>query len=167
MEKFHSTHEVSFKPEDSPVHEAYSLLGARTPLELSNLYTDADQYLMVSDTWDYDNPDLIVNKIKTILETVDLELLPDGESEWCREILWFWYHHAISCAVVKYKDMESAKEYSSKALGFQSEDHPNKITKLLFFLVHQRMDDAKEWATQIDEEPEKTTAADLILAFQE
>jgi len=147
---------------NGPLRDAYSLLGARSPLELSNLYTVEDQKLMTTGTWDYNNPDLVVNKVKTILEAVDSSTLTENEKEWRQEILWFWYHHAISCAVGRYKDIGAAQRYAAQALEYQPEGHPNQITKLLYFLVRDEAEEAEKWAGSIQEEPEKTTAAELL-----
>lgn len=142
---------------NSPLSEIYKILGATTPLEASNLYTEEDQKLMLSDQWDYDDPELVTNKIKSLLEEVDESSLSEDESHWRNEMLWFWYHHAISCAIGK-NDQTAAQKYADKALELQPEDHPNKITKLLSLLVHDRLKEAEAWADSIHEEPEKSTA---------
>jgi hypothetical protein len=154
--------------EKSPIREAYELLGARTPLELSNLYSERDQELMKSYEWDYNNPELITNKIKNILETIDPESLTEDEKEWRQEIIWFWYHHAISCASRRYNDKEAAQRYAVKALEMQPEDHPNKITRLLFYLVHDRVEEAEEWiAALAPDDEEKDTAESLLHDYKE
>lgn len=147
---------------NSPMREAYILLGAKTPLELSNLYSAEDQKLMRARSWDYNNPKLVVNKIKEILESIDPQSLTEDEREWRQAILWFWNHHAISCAIWRYKDKEGAKMYAARALEYQPSGHPNKITKILGFLVNDRVQDAETWAKTITEEPEKGTAIFLI-----
>ena len=146
----------------SPLRGAYTLLSAQTPLELSNLYTAEDQKLMAAGTWDYNNPDLVVNKVKTTLEAVDQSILSEDEKEWRQEILWFWYHHAISCAIWRYKDRNAAQQYAEQALEHQPEGHPNQITKLLYFLTKNDVQEAEKWIKTIGEEPEKTTAAQLL-----
>jgi len=156
-----------FDHEKSPLREVYLLLGAATPLELSNLYTEEDQKLMKSGSWDYDNPGLITNKVKDLLETADTELLTEEEKEWRQEILWFWHHHAISCAVWRHQDKAKAQEYAVKALEYQPEDHPNKITRLLALLIESKVQEAEEWAAGITEEPEKSTAMELLEDYKE
>ncbi|MEK7608215.1 MAG: hypothetical protein AAB495_01420 [Patescibacteria group bacterium] len=158
---------VPFELEKSPAREAYLLLGAKTPLELSNLYSEEDQRLMLSQSWDYGNPELIVNKVKEILESIDPGALTEDEREWRQEILWFWYHHAISCAIWKYKDKDAAQKYATKALEGQSSGHPNQITRLLDHLVNGRLEEAERWAERIREEPEKSTATSLIKEYNE
>lgn len=159
--------EGKFNIEESPIKEAYILLNASTPLELSNNYTAKDQEQMRSGSWDYSNQESIVNKIKNILESVNFSTLSnEEEKEWVQEIIWFWYHHAISCAVWRYKDKDAAKRYANKALEYQSADHPNKISKLLYFLVNDKFEDAEKWVDQITEEPEKSTAISLIQDFK-
>lgn len=159
------TEEFNF--EKSPLKDAYVLLGARTPVELSNLYADEDQKLMHARAWDYNNSELVVNKVKRILESVDSETLTEDEQEWRLEILWFWNHHAISCALWRYKDKGAAQEYAAKALEYQPLGHPNQITKLLDFLVNDRVEDAQKWAETISEEPEKSTARSLLEDYKE
>ncbi len=117
---------------------------------------------MKSFLWDYSNPDLITNKIKNIIEGANPNELTEEEREWRQEILWFWYHHAISCAIWRYKDKDKAKMYSNQALQYQSKDNPNQITKLLDFLVSGHLQEAEEWAEKIQDKVESKTAADLI-----
>lgn len=155
-----------FDTQQSPAREAYILLGATTPLELSNLYSAQDQILMRSHSWDYGDRDLIVNKVKDILEPIDPQTLTEDEREWRQEILWFWYHHAISCAIWRYKDKEAAQKYAAMALEYQPQDHPNKITRLLSLLVNDKLEEAEKWAEEIQEEPEKSTAASLVEEYK-
>jgi hypothetical protein len=152
----------TFNFEKSPAKEAYLLLSAHTPLELSNKYSEEDQRQMLSGTWDYNNPALIINKVKNILEGISPQKLIEEEKDWVEEILWFWYHHAISCALYKYKDKEKARACAIKALDIQPENHPNKITKLLSLLLDDKLEEARKWAQSIEEESEKSTAQSLI-----
>ena len=63
---------------------------------------------------------------------------------------------------MRYKDKEKARVCATKALELQPEDHPNKITKLLDLLVNDKLEEARKWAENITEEPEKTTARETI-----
>ena len=162
-----SMEDQKFNWETSPLKEAYALLEATTPFELSKRYTQEDQILMRSHLWDYNNASLVTNRVKGILEGLGLHALVGEEKEWAQEILWFWYHHAISCAIGKYKDKEVAQEYAKRAVEYQSTQHPNKITQLLFFLVHDQVDEAREWVSTIEQEPEKTTARQLLEEFEQ
>src|SRR5271166_6422555 len=101
---------------ESPLSEAYALVGARDIVELSEIYDREDQRLFKSGQWDYDNPDLLTNRIKAILAGVNPTKLTETEREWRQEMLWFWYHHAISCAIWKKKDKEKAKLYAGEAI---------------------------------------------------
>jgi hypothetical protein len=155
-----------FNIENSPIREAYELLGAKDPLELHKLFSEEDQRLMKSKEWDYENPDLITNKVKNILEFADESSMAEDEIFWRQEILWFWYHHAISTAVYRYIDKELAKEFADKALSLQDEDHPNKITKLLALLVNNKLEEAKEWKKNIPVGDETQTAKELIEEYE-
>ncbi len=146
---------------ESKLSEVYKILGANTPLEMSNLYTVEDQKLIHSGTWSDSDPNLITNRIKNILEQIDSTTLTEEEADWRNEILWFWYHHAISHAFQK-GNRSLAQQYAEKAIEIQPKDHPNQITKLLYFLAHDKLDEAQEWAANIQEEPEKSTARDLV-----
>jgi hypothetical protein len=157
----------TFAFENSPLKDAYHLLSAQTPLELSRAYDSIDQQLMKTGSWDYANPELPVNKVKEILERASVGQLTDDEKEWRQEILWFWYHHAISSAIWLHKDREKAKEFAAQALDYQSEENPNKITRLLFLLVNDRLADAEAWAGSIVDEGEHETAAETIGEYKE
>jgi hypothetical protein len=62
----------SVEVEKSPLREAYVLLNATHPAELSTRYTQEDQRLMKLQKWDYKDHDLIINKIRHILENADM-----------------------------------------------------------------------------------------------
>ena len=157
----------TFAVEKSPMKEAYVLLGAKTPLELNTLYGVEDQKLMKSREWDYSNKDIVINKVKEIIEATDPTILSEDEREWGQEILWFWYHHAISCAISRYRDKEAALKYVTKALENQSADHPNKITKLLDYLLNDKLEEAERWAETIPDEVEKETADHTIQDYKD
>lgn len=134
------------------------LLSTKPIVNLNNPYSS-------NDVWDYDNPQQIHNKIKVELEEIDLATLSESERDWCREILWFWHHHAISCAYWK-QDRDAACFHSAKALGYQEPGHPNKITKLLFFLIRDEIAQARLWAETIDDEVESLTAQNLLAWYE-
>lgn len=154
-----------FDKEKSPMREAYDLLGATTPLELSNLYSKKENPSFISHEWDYDNPDQIQNKVKNILENVNESELTEDEREWREEILWFWYHHAISCANWK-KDKEKMKEFSQKALEYQG-NNPNILTRTMFLLAHDQIEEAEEWVQSKEGDEDHGTALEFIENYKE
>ncbi len=151
-----------FDPMRSSLRDAYRLVGAKTPLELHERSTTEDQKLMAQRAWDYNNQELLNNKIKVILEVADVSNLTDDEKEWRDEMLWLWNHHAIICAIWRYKDQRAAQEYSARALEYQAPGHPNKITRLFYLLTRDLLEDAEAWSKEITDEPEKGTAAYLL-----
>lgn len=151
-----------FVIDESPFKEAYFLLGAIDPATLSERYTEEDQKIMHAKLWDYQNPEIITNKIRMILETGDLSNLSVEENYLRSNILWFWYHHAISSAIWYYSDKEKAKEFSRKALEYQPKGHPNKLTRLFYLLLHDDIAAAEEWQKSIISESEKSSAEWLI-----
>ena len=153
-----------FDFEKSPIKEAYVLLGATTPLELSRRYTEEEQVLFKNYTWDYDNPEQIQNRIKEILESVpEAELSPE-EADWRNEILWFWYHHAISVSMWK-KDREKAKFFSEKALEYQ--DNGNILTKLLYLLCRDEVVEAEKWIVENENDTDVETARELLEEYKQ
>ena len=155
-----------FSVDKSPMSEAYVLLRANNPATLSERYTEEDQKIMNAQLWDYQNFELITNKIRLILEAVDLNYLSAEESYWRSNILWFWYHHAISCAIWRYSDKERAKKFSQKALSYQPKGHPNKLTRLFYLLLHDDSVAAEKWRKNITTEPEKSSAEWLMKEFK-
>lgn len=146
------------------VNEAFVLLGVQNFLDLSNAYSREDQVLMKNGEWDAYNPSLITNQVKAILEQIDPNDLRESDRMWYSEILWFWYHHAVSCE----RNRVQAQAYATKALELQSDDHPNQITKLLWFLTHDKVSRAKEWAAKIPiDSIEHQTALDTIREYEE
>jgi len=152
-----------FNKNQSALKDLYDYFSVNDPGELQELYMTEDQKLMKAVQWDYNNPKLVTNKIKNMIEEVEISNIPDKkEKQWIQNILWMWYHHAISCALWKYGDKKAAVRYSETALNLQSNDHPNKITKLLYLLVRSDLKGAKKWEVSITEEPEKTAARHLV-----
>ena len=151
---------------ESNLQQVYDILRASTPLEMSQLYTKEDQKLMKAKKWDYDNPSLVVNIVKNLLEKIDPTTLTKDEAKWRQEVLWFWYHHAISCAISK-NDKMAAQRYADKAVVLQKSNHPNKITLLLYNLVHDELEHAELHARTITKEPEKSTARDILVMYKE
>lgn len=146
--------------------KAYLLLNAHSPGELSEKYTEEDQKLMRTEKWDYKDSTLVTNKIRNILERLDLNKLSKEEKFWRLNILWFWYHHAMSCALWRYHDRKLAQEYSKKAMKYQTKNHPNKITRIFYFLVHDQLRKAELWNKTITKEPEQSTAQHLIEEYK-
>lgn len=151
----------------SPLKKAYVLLGAHSPFELSEKYLAEDQRIVTSQIFDYHNRKLITNKVKGILEKVDVRTLSKDERYERRLILWLWHHHAISYAIWGYKDKRRAQKYSSLALKYQPDKHPNHITRLLYLLVHDRFLEGKRWVKIIKERQEKATALSLLKFYNE
>ena len=135
---------------------------------LNALNFEHDQRLMYENEWDYKNPTLLPNKVHAELEQVDLESITDEYDRRCaRSILWLWYHHATSCALWRYGDASAAREYVTKAVEMQPDNHPNQITKLLYLLVYEKEEEAQEYAKTIDNEAEQQTAAQLLAKYSE
>lgn len=137
------------------MNEAFQLLGVTNFKDLSLAYTREDQKLMKSGEWDARNPTLVTNQVKTLLEQIDPNDLSMADKEWCSEILWFWYHHAVSHAIWKARDRTLAQDYANKAMALQAECQPpgsgqqNRLTKLLCLLVHDKVTEAKQWMVEM------------------
>lgn len=75
--------------------EAYVLLQASSPSELASKFIEEDQKLLKAQQWDYTNPELVLNKVKEIVESAIDNGFATGNKEGdddLRTILWFWYH---------------------------------------------------------------------------
>lgn len=151
--------EQKFDPNKSPLRDVYRKYEVKHYFDLDDKYMEEDQRLMYAASWDYKNKKLLPNKIRLAIEKVGIENITDKEEKyWIQNMLWMWYHHAISCAVWRYGDKNAALKYSEKALELQPVPHPNKITKLLYHLVRDDLEAAEAHAKTIDTEPEKSTA---------
>lgn len=118
--------------------------------------------------WDYKNFELLPNQIKASIEAIEfLNLSDERERRLAQNILWLWYHHATSCALWRYADKDAARTYSEKALELQSENHPNRIARLFYFLIRDNLQEAEIWAKTIITEPEKTTAKYFLDLYRE
>lgn len=144
---------VSMQPTANPktnsqqnaLQSLYDELGVKTPLELSNKFTELDQELMRSGNYDYNNGKLPTNRIKNHLEGIDPSLLTAEENTWRNEILWLWHHHATSMALFGFQDGETARHFADKALEYQAEGHQNKLTRLLLILADGDVTRAKQY----------------------
>jgi hypothetical protein len=158
---------TEFDPKVSPIAKAYELLSATNPFDLQKKYNENEQVYFKSRTWDYNNPELLFNKVKAAIEEVGLENLKGEEEKWAREILWFWYHHAISSARVMYPNNKLAREFAVKALELLNGDEYNQITRLLYYLVHHDVKSAEEFALQIVDPDDQELALELIQEYKD
>ena len=142
------------------LEDAYQLTGVSDIQSLFRVFNEEDQRLMHSWQWDYDNPDLLTNKIKEILSCLSPEQLSDEEFWRCQEMLWFWHHHAVSCAIRK-RNKASAEFHVARALRYMGDDHPNMITQLLNLLIHDQLEEAEKWAQKVGESEQE--AAEMLL----
>ncbi len=148
-----------FDRNKSSLRLVYEKFSCKDPGELRDLYQEEDQRLMYKAAWDHRNDELLTNQIKDAIEKAGGRNIGDAkEQRWISNILWLWYHHAISSALWRYGDKEEAQKFSAEALSVQPSDHPNKITRLLYYLTRDDLEKAEEWAETITTEPEKTTA---------
>ena len=124
-----------------------------------------DQALIKSGDWDYNNSQLLINKIKSRLLIINPQVLSETDREWYYETLWIWYHHAISCAIRK-KDRSTAQTYANRALLMQQGNHPNQITRFLWFLVHDRVKEAESYLQSIQHPVEKQAGVELLADYK-
>lgn len=156
-----------FKEESTAnrVKRAFDLLGVTDFSSLDFAYTLEDQRLMRAGTWDDRDPILITNRVRHILEDIDPIDLDENDRVWWREILWFWYHHAISYAIFKRKDRALAQRYADKAREIQGElGHPNRLTELLRLLVYDEVGKARDMVEQLT--TEANSAKELLQEYE-
>lgn len=146
----------------NPLREAYTLLQASSPGELARKFIEEDQKLLKAQSWDYKNSELVLNKVKELVESVINDGFTLGDENELKDILWFWYHHATGYAIWGYKDKAKALEFSSKALKYQTSDNPNQITRLLYLLIRDEKAEAIAWLETIVNEPDKTTSRGIM-----
>jgi hypothetical protein len=132
---------------------------------LSRIYTKFDQPIFKNGRWSYNNPCLVINKIKSVLETIPDDCFDENGLMWKREILWFWHHHAISIAVSR-GDIALARIFADRALKLQGRNPCNQITRLLWHLVHGRIKQARRWF-RIGVKVDRKTARDVLHWYDE
>ncbi len=158
---------TDFDPKDNTMSPLYGALGVSTPQELDALFTKLDQTEMKAGDYNYENEESLLNKIKKHLEGVDVETLTEEEVKWRNEMLWLWNHHATSMALFGHRDHEAAQEFVDKSLSHMPDDHPNKITRLLYFLSRGDVESAELWARNEVGENEQAAAQDAIQNYKE
>lgn len=150
------------------LQEALGLLQASSPSELARKFIEEDQRLLKTGAWDYKNPELVINKVKELVERVVDDGFAKDDKETDRElrdILWFWNHHATGKAIWSYKDKIKAREFSTRALKYQTADNPNQITRLLYLLAHDQASEAIAWSETIIDEPDKTASRSILKEY--
>lgn len=159
--------DMSTTPNSVDLSDSYAAFGCKNIEELDSVFRKEDQNLMRNYSWDYANDNLCTNRIFRVLEHIDLSSITGlDERYWVQHILWTWYHHAISCALWRYGDREKALMYSAKAIEVQPLPHPNKITRLLYYLVRDNLFEAENWVRTITTEPEQSTARDTLELYR-
>jgi hypothetical protein len=128
---------------------------------------DVDQERMKSKVWDYKNTTSLDTRIVRDLERVTRSDLTEDERWRVEQMIWMWYHHAVSCAIYKYRDREAALCFVHKALEHQSRipNHPNKITSLFLFLLNGKLKKARESMKRMSR-IERNTAQDIISEWE-
>lgn len=135
---------LHFNPTTSAMADLYVKLGASTPLELSNKFTELDQKQMESGGYDYADKESAVNELKARLEELDPASLTEEENEWRDEMLWLWHHHAAGFALFS-GHREDAQRLIETALSYQAADHPNKFSGLILLMAHDDVEAAEEY----------------------
>lgn len=119
--------------------------------------------------WDYQDPKLKINAVKgKVEEAINAGMRFESKEEQndLQDILWFWYHHATSQAIWHYKDQAKAREFSQKALRYQIDENPNRITRLLYLLVQGEEQEAESWLQSITKDPDKSAAEQIMSAYR-
>ena len=134
----------------------------RNVIALEQKCRDSDQRRMRSLKWDYTKDSLDTRIVFDLVQVPQTELTPD-ENWRVNQMIWLWYHHAVSCAISRHKDRKKALEFVNKALEYQAriKDHPNKITPLFKLLLLGKLDEAKNFAKEPDF-ADRDLAKDLI-----
>ncbi|MEK7642013.1 MAG: hypothetical protein AAB365_03415 [Patescibacteria group bacterium] len=151
-----------------PIDKICRRFGVETVRGLDRYITSVDQQLMKAGLWDYKNSDYENNKLVRELRDLALDDLTADEKYWVRQIIWFWYHHAVSCALFKYSNRTFAQIFAVEALKYYEllPDHPNKITPLLYYLVFNRFEEAEHWVQSFPlDHDEAQTAVDILMDY--
>ncbi len=145
--------------EKSPIKNALILLGATDPHDLFLKYVQVEQKHFKDGSWDYNNSDQVQNIIKETLESVNEAELTETEAEWRNQILWFWYHHAVSIAD-RNRDKEKMKQFSENAIKY--EDESNILTRTMYLLCHDKIDDAEKWTAEHMGNDDYETSVEMV-----
>ena len=154
------------KLRDKLLQKTLKRFGAGSVFELNRIFSRAEQPLFVNGGWNYNNSCLLFNKIKSALERLPDDCFKGDDLVWKRETLWLWYHHAISIAI-GHREIKAARRFANTAIALQERGHPNKITRLLWHLVHGRIRQAKRWFREGVKGPDKKTARDVLSWYKE
>ncbi|MFW0870844.1 MAG: hypothetical protein ACKKL4_00045 [Patescibacteria group bacterium] len=112
---------------------------------LNALFMQHDQVDIKNHTYDMDNPHAITNQIKEALLKLDLNSLEKEDKDTAYHILWLWHHHACTAAMWQIGDFARAKGLCATALSYIHEENPNKMTKLIWYLLHHKIQEARAW----------------------
>ncbi len=144
----------------------YKSFNVKDTEELYDLFFTEDQKALDNGSWDYNDSQSIVNKIKSAIELHGLNNINTKDLILIKNILWLWYHHATSVALFNTKDKKSAQDFVSKALDYKSNENPNQITELLNLLANEKIEEAKDYLNLIKDENEKQTASNLVNDYE-
>ena len=145
---------------------AFDLFGVDSFRSLHDAYMWQDQRMFKQRVWDYEDPLNILTMTREALEVVDPGTLNSDDRMWWYEIIWFWYHHAVSAAIRK-QDKARARYFACVALAYQGEDHPNRITRLLWLLVHDQLAEARRWVFECKKlGPDHETEVDILEDYE-
>lgn len=133
--------------------------------ELNRLFMSHDQADITNQTYDIDDQSAITNQIKDALLQLDLDSLEQEDRDTAYHILWLWHHHACTAAMWQLGDFSRAKELCATALSYIHKENPNKMTKLIWLLLHHKTEEAKTWYEQEVSKEEEDYAQMLFKAY--
>ncbi|MEK7099428.1 MAG: hypothetical protein AAB916_02830 [Patescibacteria group bacterium] len=146
--------------------EAFDLFGVNSFRALHDAYMQKDQDKFLFNTWCYDDPTDILVQTREALEAIDPGVLDEDDRMWWYEIIWFWYHHAISASIRKL-DKARARYFACMALAYQDPNHPNRITRLLWHLVYDRLAEARRFVYECQRlGPDHETEVELLEDYE-
>lgn len=124
---------------------------------------------MNANAWDYQDRAQPLNQATPWLLAVDQKLLRPDDAYLVREMLWMWYHHAVSCALFRHFDKAAAKMFVREAMSHQNIDCPNRITMLFYILlIDDDVDAARRWIDgmplKVPVGPDKTLVDNVEIA---
>ena len=140
--------------------------GVSDVYELAQLHLKHDQESVQQEVYDLEDLSFTQNKIKEALLKIDIAMLETREQRVVKSILWLWYHHATTIAVWQKNDIQLAIHYCDLALSYLYPEHPNKITPMLYMLLHNRLRHAQRWAEDQVGDNERAYAEHLIAEYK-
>lgn len=118
-----------------------------------------------SSPWDYRDPSFVGTRLVEAIDALSWGDLSSRDQFWLGQIKWLYHNHACQQALIKYRDVEEAREHARLTLEYEPSGYPQHGQwQVTFLLLNGRVEEAQKICDGL-KEAEKDVAKALIQEY--